>query len=264
MGEVLYLDMPMHPKFVLIALADNADEDVGMCWPSQRLTAFKASITQRRLRDNLNWLETNGWIEEVRKPGGRGKVGIYRLSVSRIRREAEEQRQRIAAEKGTQRPPFDDEKGTERPLLEAIKGDVASEKGTLWHIKGDVASPRNIREPSIETSREPTVRRNRAAKAEPRPPDLEKLLAKFGDVWTADEVGERCEEALAHSAAKKATDLTAYCRNWLRKDYDRIKERRNGQYQGNPRAASGQSTRPSTDFSGFKRLLAGRQEDFRP
>lgn len=54
----------------------------------------------------------------------------------------------------------------------------------------------------------------------------ENLVVAFSDVWSQQEVDERLEEALNHKAAKKYTNLYLYCRNWLRRDAQVLRDRR--------------------------------------
>src|SRR3990167_3409781 len=54
-------------KFVLVALADHAD-DKGICWPGARGLAAKCGVTERTIRANLKQLAEQGLIEaEERK-----------------------------------------------------------------------------------------------------------------------------------------------------------------------------------------------------
>ena len=73
--------LPPTPKFVLMALADEADDD-GYCFPSQRRLAAKCSITDRTVRRVLLELTTRRYVRlEVRSraDGSRTSNG-YRLA----------------------------------------------------------------------------------------------------------------------------------------------------------------------------------------
>jgi len=69
------------PKLVLMALADEADDD-GYCFPSQRRLAAKCSITDRTVRRVLLELTTKGYVRlemRRRRDGSRTSNG-YRLA----------------------------------------------------------------------------------------------------------------------------------------------------------------------------------------
>jgi DNA-binding FadR family transcriptional regulator len=49
------------PKFVLVALADDAD-DRGFCFPSHRRIARKCSVTERSVRRMIGVLAARGYL----------------------------------------------------------------------------------------------------------------------------------------------------------------------------------------------------------
>ncbi|MBN9603032.1 MAG: helix-turn-helix domain-containing protein [Afipia felis] len=53
-------------KLVLIAVCDRANKD-GKCWPSQRNTAARCSLTERTVNSALGSLEKNGLIRRKRR-----------------------------------------------------------------------------------------------------------------------------------------------------------------------------------------------------
>jgi len=69
------------PKFVLMALADEADDD-GYCFPSQRRLAAKCSITDRTVRRALLELTTKRYVrlEVRRRADGSQTSNGYRLA----------------------------------------------------------------------------------------------------------------------------------------------------------------------------------------
>ena len=67
MTWVFRQDMSPAPKMVLIAMADNADDLGGNCWPSQKLIARKASVDVRTVRRHVKWLEEHGLIERKKR-----------------------------------------------------------------------------------------------------------------------------------------------------------------------------------------------------
>ena len=97
MGNVFYLNVKPTRKLVLVALADNANDD-GFCWPSQRLIALKASISERKCRDHLHALEQDGWVKII--PGrGPGRVSHYNIDVEKIQQVASTRKEQIDFEK---------------------------------------------------------------------------------------------------------------------------------------------------------------------
>lgn len=53
-------------KFVLVALANFADED-GRSFPSQKRLARETGFGERTVRRHIEWLEDNGWITRVER-----------------------------------------------------------------------------------------------------------------------------------------------------------------------------------------------------
>jgi len=62
-------------RFVLLALADNADDD-GVCWPGERYVAEKCSMTSRSVRSIIREMEKAGYIVTESRPG---QSSIYHL-----------------------------------------------------------------------------------------------------------------------------------------------------------------------------------------
>lgn len=62
-------------RFVLIALADNANDD-GECWPSVATVARKTGLCERAVRQALRQLEVGGWLK-TKIGGGRGGANRY-------------------------------------------------------------------------------------------------------------------------------------------------------------------------------------------
>lgn len=74
------------PKLVLLALADNANDE-WYCWPNQETIAFKASMTTRNLRRVLAQLEEQGYIrieERRRSDGYRASNGYLLISEDKL------------------------------------------------------------------------------------------------------------------------------------------------------------------------------------
>lgn len=63
-------------RFVLIALADNANDD-GECWPSIATISRKTGICERSVRNSLRHLEGEGWLQT--------QIGAARAGANRYR-----------------------------------------------------------------------------------------------------------------------------------------------------------------------------------
>ena len=70
-------------KFVLVALADHADDE-GVCWPGLLGLARKTSLTRRTLLRHLNTLKRLGLVkvEPRYDRDGRQRSNLYRLPVT--------------------------------------------------------------------------------------------------------------------------------------------------------------------------------------
>ena len=79
MGQVFYLDLPGHLKLVLLSLADHARDDGSKVFPSVPRISVKCSIDTRTVQRNLRKLEELGFLQVVRKGGGRGHATEYQL-----------------------------------------------------------------------------------------------------------------------------------------------------------------------------------------
>ena len=61
LNAVWPLQMPMARKFVLVALADYAN-DSGLCFPSVQAIAIRCSAGERTVQENLRALESDGYV----------------------------------------------------------------------------------------------------------------------------------------------------------------------------------------------------------
>jgi len=62
MSEVWELDIPTAEKLVLLAIADNADDD-GFCYPGKKHVARKCCLTDRDVMKHISRLQDRGIIE---------------------------------------------------------------------------------------------------------------------------------------------------------------------------------------------------------
>ena len=84
---------------------------------------------------------------------------------------------------------------------EILQGD---EKQSTLGVKG--VSPKPLKETLNTTTNNITA------------DEWEKLIEKFKDVWSEQDIREQVEEALSHDARKKVKSDYLYVRNWLRKN----------------------------------------------
>lgn len=68
MTRVWKLTIPSTAKFVLLSLADQANDD-SVCWPSQPQIAARCSLSDRAVREQIVWLEAKGIIKRTVRAG---------------------------------------------------------------------------------------------------------------------------------------------------------------------------------------------------
>ncbi len=79
------LPLPPTPKFVMMALADEANDD-GYCFPSHHRIAQKCSINERSVRRMLSMLSADGYLEIKQRFNGRARTSNgYKLAINRPR-----------------------------------------------------------------------------------------------------------------------------------------------------------------------------------
>jgi hypothetical protein len=79
------LPLPPTPKFVMMALADEANDD-GYCFPSHRRIAKKCSINERSVRRMLSMLAADEYIAIKQRFNGRARTSNgYQLAMDRPR-----------------------------------------------------------------------------------------------------------------------------------------------------------------------------------
>ena len=105
--------LPTNEKFVLMALADWADDNGTNCWPSVYELSEYLTCSERTVQRLLRELEDSGWIAVVGNHQGGGTSRNYALNtpkmdaasqVEHARREAEKERRR--RERKSERNPF--------------------------------------------------------------------------------------------------------------------------------------------------------------
>jgi hypothetical protein len=97
-------NLPATPKLVLLALADNANDE-GNCAPSMNRIAQKCSLTERAVLNNINLLELGGFILRENR---QFKSNVYLITTPNTwqteRAKPSKQRQKQRAETGHTEP----------------------------------------------------------------------------------------------------------------------------------------------------------------
>lgn len=105
--------LPTNAKFVLMALADWADDSGMNCYPSVYELSEYMTCSERTVQRLLRELEEGGWIAVVGNANGGGSSRHYALNVSKLeevaavehaRREAEKERRRRDRKNETANP----------------------------------------------------------------------------------------------------------------------------------------------------------------
>ena len=79
------LKLPPTPKFVLMALADEANDD-GYCFPGQRRLALKCSIDARSVRRMIGVLAAEGYVVVKKRFKNRARTSNgYQLTIDHPR-----------------------------------------------------------------------------------------------------------------------------------------------------------------------------------
>jgi hypothetical protein len=182
---------------VLLALADNADQERSLAWPGVDLIAQKARVDRRTAQRCLRRLEEAGEIVLVR-PGGRTTDG-YRAAVYRVT-PGGQGRQSDAPPAGA--------------TPEASRGDKSDQVGVT------PAPPQPLREPSTTDQGSPSD-----SVGSPSRPDDRAIIADLFGYWR-----ERC----GHPQAKMTRDRTAKVAARLREGYtpEQIKAAIDGAQRG--------------------------------
>jgi hypothetical protein len=225
MGKVYELDLPRAERDVLLAMAENANDDGGNCFPSVDLLAWKLSCSVRKIQYALRDLIKRGAISVIgNRNGGRGKHPEYKIDLSRLPLKG--------AKTGIAKTPKgcknEQEKGAKSDSQDSERVQNPTLKGADSDIKGAKTGIAYKEEPSVEPSIEPSVGSARARK----PPAVFSLPENFklseamlayaeslGDEhWTRNEIALETEQFKDHAIAKnsKYANWEAAWRTWMR------------------------------------------------
>ena len=230
--------LPTNTKFVLMALADWADDNGVNCYPSIYELSEYMTCSERTVQRLLRELEEGGWIAVVGNANGGGSSRHYALNVSKLeevaavehaRREAEKERRR-RDRKNEAANPFN--QGCQfvtpvnlSPVTTATEGVTTVQQGvTTTTSRGDTGvTPSTIDPPKIHQRSVIGADAPKNVKATGRATILP------GDFWPneaaeqmARDFGLSLADQLAafqdHHSAKGSTfkDWQAAFRTWLR------------------------------------------------
>ena len=84
MAHAMKLEIPdPYAKWLLLCLADYANEETRSCFPSVKTLSKRTSISESTLYVKLNWLEENGYISRI--SGTHNKSNIYTVNLGVLR-----------------------------------------------------------------------------------------------------------------------------------------------------------------------------------
>jgi biotin operon repressor len=78
--KALDLDLTTSEKMILVLLSDNANDETGECWPSQKYLANRAGMSRQNVNLIINKLREKGHISFEQRKGERGqRSNMYRI-----------------------------------------------------------------------------------------------------------------------------------------------------------------------------------------
>ena len=84
MAHAMKLEIPdPYAKWLLLCLADYANEETRSCFPSVKTLSKRTSISESTLYVKVNWLEEHGYISRI--SGTHNKSNIYTVNLGVLR-----------------------------------------------------------------------------------------------------------------------------------------------------------------------------------
>lgn len=195
-GWVLTQGIETSSKFVLVALANYADEN-GKCWPSQARLAKDTSMAERTVRKHLKLLEEAGYITRVKR---RRKDGFQDSDLFEIHTESSRKSVPVKENPG----------GTSRPNQPEYEG-----KTRRHQIPGNRHT-----KPSVEPSDSLSVpkRTDPAPKENNYSPDFEYLwhVLRTNQLWHKTPLGSKfkAHEEWKDAGRPSAADIQSVWRKY--------------------------------------------------
>lgn len=196
-----HVALPHADKIVLLALADNANDE-GYCFPSSSTLARKCGMDERSIRRVVDRLVSSGHVTRHERPGRSCTFDVHPgPSVP-----PDYESPRTESPDTPDRPSPTPDRGSENPGPSVPH----NRKRTVKEPSGNRREARRARAPSAQrlpADFELTDQRRDVAKREAV--DAEREFARFTDYWRA-----------ASGANARKHDWDAAWRNWCRKAQD--------------------------------------------
>jgi len=177
-----------HAKLVLLALANRANHETGLCYPGQDLIALECSMSSRTVRRHLKALEERGLVVRRARmlPEGRGRTSDeYRLAYYQA--DSSSVRSGPTGQNGTtNRTKRDDQPDT------VVRGTVSEPK----------ENPKTIRATSMTVDWQPDEQNLSRIRERHPSVDVTTELENFRDHWI--------------SKGERRADWNASLRTWMR------------------------------------------------
>ena len=153
MTDVWRLPLQATRKMVLLALADNANDEGTDCWPSVGKLVEKCSMSERAVQGHLAALEEDGYIKRHERLGRSNK---FTINVDRIRLEALEKSKPFKPTPAESAPPEN------LPALPPQNLHPSPSNPHGVHTPADSAPPQSLHPTPAEsapiTTREPSLK----------------------------------------------------------------------------------------------------------
>ena len=155
MTDVWKLPLQAPRKMVLLALADNANDEGTDCWPSVGKLVEKCSMSERAVQGHLAALEEGGYIKRHERLGRSNKFTIH---VERIRLEILEKTKASRSTPAESAPPADVDKSPPQNLHPSPSNphgiNTPAESAPLQNLHPTPAdsAPITTKDPSLETT----------------------------------------------------------------------------------------------------------------
>jgi DNA-binding transcriptional MocR family regulator len=143
LGPVWRLQLPPTEKFVMVSLADQANDD-GLCWPSVGTLVERTGYGERTVQEALRQLAQRGLIERVVRPGS---STVYQLNLAAL----PQLDLFVEARRRARLPSVYKQRGAATaPLQPANPRSSGTTEAQQAHPGGAPAAPRTSREPSVK------------------------------------------------------------------------------------------------------------------
>jgi len=264
-------------KLVLMCLGDHADEN-GLSWPSVGRIGDWTGLDRKTVFIILKRMEVMGCLSREKRHGVINKYHLSMQAIqaytstesgttlatnkpidaqgstesgttSDVNTPIQAQ---TSAETGTTSDVNKHTSPTSTEIGTSTKNGTttSTESGTTLKEKGKIPLTIPLREKENEPSLEPSLKKDTTnvvskEKSQPRritevtEEFIEKMVNKYSDVWTADEVQDVIRASQNHPNYRKGPDRQAYVNLWLLRDAKSIRERRANNGKGSPRTNAG-------------------------